>query len=147
MRMASRFAITGTGPLGFSKVYPSLKIPQAAVDEVHAHDVPLNVLVENGVLGFAAFTWLVVAAAIAIVRTGARISPHDRERILLFDGLAAGTIASAIHNTLDVVSTFVFLLWWPMLGLLLSLAPEPIRAAHEAPVAVELARPSARSAL
>jgi len=127
-RMAERFALTGVGPLGFSKVYPSLKIPQAAVDEVHAHDVPLNVLVENGVLGFAAFAWLVIAATVAVVRAGARILAQDRERTLLYDGLAAALIASAIHNTVDVVSTFVFLLWWPMLGLLLCLAPERARA-------------------
>jgi len=90
---------------------------------------------------------LVVAATIAIVRAGFRIPPGDRERTLLYDGLAAASIASAIHNTLDVVSTFVFLLWWPMLGLLLSLAPEPACATHEAPPAMEFARPSARPAL
>lgn len=128
IRMAERFAITGTGPLGFSKVYPSLKIPEAAVDEVHAHDLPLNVLVENGVLGLAAFAWLVIASATAVVRARARISPEDPERTLLYDGLAAAFVASAIHNMLDVVSTFVFLLWWPMLGLMLALAPERIRA-------------------
>jgi len=130
VRIAERFALTGVGPLGFSKVYPSLKIPQAAVDEVHAHDVPLNVLVENGVLGLAALAWLVIAATVAVVRTGAVIPAHDRERTLLYDGLAAALIASALQNAVDVVTTFVFLLWWPMLGLLLALAPERARAAQ-----------------
>lgn len=123
LRMAERFALTGVGPLGFSKVYPSLKQPEAAVDEVHAHDLPLNVLVENGVLGLAAFLWAVVAGVREALRTRARLESDDRERMLLFYGIAAAFIASAVQNVLDVVSTFVFLLWWPMLGLMLSLAP------------------------
>jgi putative inorganic carbon (hco3(-)) transporter len=123
LRMAERFALTGVGPLSFSKVYPSLKQPDAAVDEVHAHDLPLNVLVENGVLGLAAFVWAVVAGVREALRTRARLDPRDHERVLLFYGIAAAFIASAVQNVLDVVSTFVFLLWWPMLGLMLSLAP------------------------
>jgi LPS export ABC transporter protein LptC len=128
LRLAERFALTGVGPLGFSKVYPSLKQPDAAVDEVHAHDLPLNVLVENGVLGFAAFAWAVVMGVREALRARGRLDPNDRERVLLFYGIAAAFIASAVQNVLDVVSTFVFLLWWPMLGLMLSLAPAPTRA-------------------
>jgi LPS export ABC transporter protein LptC len=132
VRMAERFALTGVGPLGFSKVYPSLKQPDAAVDEVHAHDLPLNVLVENGLLGFGAFVWLVVAGIAQARRTIRLIPPDDRERSLLFYGLAAAFIASAFQNVLDVVSTFVFLLWWPMMGLMFALGRaheiEPARA-------------------
>jgi O-Antigen ligase/Lipopolysaccharide-assembly, LptC-related len=123
-RMAERFALTGVGPIAFSRVYPMLKEPDAAVDEVHAHDLPLNVLVENGILGFAAFVWAVVAGVRAARATGKRIPAGDRERSLLFYGLCAAFIASAIQNVLDVVSTFVFLLWWPMLGIMTSLAPQ-----------------------
>ena len=131
LRLAERFALTGTGPLGFSKVYPSLKQPDAAVDEVHAHDLPLNVLIENGVLGLAAFGWVVVAAVGQMRRTALEIAPADQERRLLFWGLVAGFIASALQNTIDVVSTFVFLLWWPMLGLMCALSPW--RARNAAP--------------
>ena len=133
LRMAERFALTGVGPLGFSKVYPSLKQPEAAVDEVHAHDLPLNVLVENGVLGLAAFIWAVIAGLRQALRTRTRLDQSDRERVLLYYGIAAAFIASAVQNVLDVVTTFVFLLWWPMLGLMLSLAPqtEPSPAMHE----------------
>ncbi len=116
-------------------MYPSLKLPDAAVDEVHAHDLPLNVLVENGLLGLGAFAWAVIAGVLAVRRTLARIPPDDLERTLLAFGLVAGFIASAVQNVLDVVSTFVFLLWWPMLGLLLSLAPVPRRVDARQPAA------------
>lgn len=132
MRMAERFALTGVGPVAFSKVYPSFREPNALVDEVHAHDLPLNVLVENGILGFAAFVWAVIASVNAIRSTGDRIKERikdvDRERMLLYFALAAGFIGSAVQNLVDVVTTFSLMLWWPMLGLLLTLGPE---RAHE----------------
>jgi len=130
LRIAQRFALTGVGPLGFSKVYPALKQPDAAVDEVHAHDLPLNVLVENGVLGLAAFVWTIVAGIGEARRTNARIPPDDRERALLFYALVAAFVASALQAAIDVVTTFVFLLWWPMMALMFSLgrAPSPARA-------------------
>ena len=123
LRMAERFALTGVGPLNFSRVYPSLKTPDAAIDEVHAHDLPLNTLVENGVLGLAALVWVVVCCVREVRRTGRRIPADDAERQLLFAGLSAAFVASAVQNTVDLVSTFVLLLWWPMLGLMLGLAP------------------------
>jgi O-antigen ligase len=124
LRMVQRYALTGVGPIAFSKVYPMLKEPDAAVDEVHAHDLPLNVLVENGILGLAAFTWAVVAGIRCARQTKKRIPQEDRERTLLFYGLAAAFAASAVQNVLDVVSTFVFLLWWPMLSMMTALAPQ-----------------------
>lgn len=153
LRMVERFALTGVGPIAFSRVYPMLKEPDAAVDEVHAHDLPLNVLVENGILGFAAFVWTVIASIRAARATGKRIPPTDRERVLLFYGLSAAFVASAVQNAVDVVSTFVFLLWWPMLGLMTALAPEEETAKQDAgadraraPVAAPQLAPLARAA-
>jgi hypothetical protein len=129
VRMAERYALTGIGPLNFSRVYPLLKVPDAAVDEVHAHDLPLNTLIENGVLGIAAFIWIVVAGIKEARAAGARIPPQDRERRLLYAALAAGFLASAVQNTVDLVSTFVLLLCWPMLAIMLALgAPEPAQS-------------------
>jgi O-antigen ligase len=106
-------------------VYPLLKVPDAAVDEVHAHDLPLNTLIENGILGFAAFVWVVVAGVMEARKAGARILPEDRERRLLYAALVVGFLASAVQNTVDLVSTFVLLLCWPMLAIMLALgAPE-----------------------
>jgi len=129
VRMAERYALTGIGPLNFSRVYPLLKVPDAAVDEVHAHDLPLNTLIENGVLGFGALVWIVVAGIKEARKAGERIAPEDRERRLLYAAIAAGFLASAVQNTVDLVSTFVLLLCWPMLAIMLALgAPEPARS-------------------
>lgn len=129
VRMAERFALIGVGPIAFSRAYPALKDPSATVDEVHAHDLPLNVLIENGVIGLCALGWFVVASLRAAQRAGACIPPAARERTLLFAALGAAFAASAVQNAVDVVTTFVLLLWWPMLGLLLALAREPAQPA------------------
>ncbi|MBC5825745.1 MAG: O-antigen ligase family protein [Candidatus Eremiobacteraeota bacterium] len=121
VRMAERFALTGVGPVAFGRVYPLFKQPDAQVVEIHAHDLPLNVLVENGLLGLAAFCWVVVASWRAARIAGTRIAPSERERALLFAALSSAFAASAFQNTVDLVTTFVFLLWWPMLGLMLAL--------------------------
>lgn len=120
-RMAQRFALVGVGPLAFSVAYPFYKMPDVQVDEVHAHDLPLNVLIENGLLGLGAFVFAVLACVRAARAAGGRIEPHDRERWLVYSGLATAFAASAVQNSVDLVTTFVFLLWWPMMGLTLSL--------------------------
>jgi O-antigen ligase len=120
-RMAERFALTGVGPLAFNIAYPAYKMPDAQIDEVHAHDLPLNVLIENGVLGLAALTFCIVAC-VRSARAGAKgILPQDRERGLLFAALTTSFVASAIQNSVDLVTTFVFLMWWPMMGLMLGM--------------------------
>ena len=121
-RMAQRFALVGVGPLAFSIAYPHYKMPDVQVDEVHAHDLPLNVLIENGALGLAAFVFAVLASVRGARNAAARIPPDDRERSFLFSALTTAFAASAVQNSVDLVSTFVFLLWWPMLGLMLGMA-------------------------
>lgn len=121
LRLVQRFGLTGTGPLGFHLVYPQLKLPDIAVDEVHAHDLPLQLLIENGVLGLAAAGWLVAAAVVAARRTRTLIPPEDREKLVLFAAITAGFAASALQNTVDVVTTFLLISSWPALTLMLSL--------------------------
>lgn len=120
VRMAERFGLTGTGPLAFHLVYPALKMPDAVVDEVHAHNAPLQTLIENGVLGFAAFVWLVWASIRAALQARRRISETDRETVLLFAAIAAGFAASLLQNLVDVVTTFLLIAGW--IGLMLILA-------------------------
>jgi O-Antigen ligase len=121
LRMAERFVLTGVGPFNFHLAYPAFKLPDAAADEIHAHDLPLHLLIEDGVLGLAAFVWFVVAAVREAGRVGRTIPPGDRQRVLLFWALTSAFIATALHNVVDVVTTFLLVVSWPMLGLLLSL--------------------------
>ncbi len=124
LRLAERFALTGVGPFGFHRAYPALKRPEVSVNEVHAHDVPLHILIEDGVLGLAGLVFFVVAATAQAARSGATIPRNDRERVLLFAALGAGFAASALQNLVDVVTTFLLISAWPMLGLLLSLGQQ-----------------------
>jgi O-antigen ligase len=121
LRIAQRFALTGVGPFGFHLVYPSFRLPEYSASEVHAHSLPLQLLIENGVLGLAAVCWFVIAAARACAREGRRIDPHDAERVLLFAALVTGFVATALQNIVDVVTTFLLVVAWPMLGMLLAL--------------------------
>ena len=123
-RMAQRFALTGVGPLAFSVAYPQYKLPDAQVDEVHAHDLALNVLIENGILGFGALVFAVTTCVVAARTAHARIPRSDGERSLLFSGIVTAFAASAVQNSVDLVSTFVFLLWWPMMGLMTGMSRE-----------------------
>jgi len=124
MRMVERFALVGVGPVAFDVAYPLYKMPDAQVDEVHAHDLPLNVLIENGVLGLAALVFAVVTCVRAARAASWRIPDDDRERCLLFAGLCTAFGASAVQNSVDLVTTFVFLMWWPMMGLMLGIVRE-----------------------
>jgi O-antigen ligase len=121
LRLAQRFTPSGVGPFNFHLIYPSFRPPTTDVDEIHAHDLPLHILIEDGVLGLAALTWFVIAAIRQAVRVGRSIPLVDRERSLLFSALCAGFAASALQNIVDVVTTFLLVVSWPMLGLLLSL--------------------------
>ncbi len=121
IRVAQRFALTGVGPFNFHLVYPTLRRPEVSINELHAHDVPLQILIEDGVLGFVGLAWFVIAATVQVARRGAAIAPDDRERLLLYSALGAGFAASALQNLVDVVTTFLLIVAWPMLGLMLAL--------------------------
>lgn len=127
LRVAQRFALTGVGPFGFHSVYPHYRLPQSSANEVHAHDLPLQIVIEYGVIGLAAFAWFVIAAARACARVGKALQPKIGERSLLFAALICGFAATALQNTVDVVTTFLLVIAWPMLGLTLALGPQETR--------------------
>ena len=103
--MAQRFALTGVGPFNFHLVYPSFRPPSTDVDELHAHDLPLHILIEDGVLGLASLTWFIVAAVRQAARIGRGIPSYDRERSLLFWALAASNVYSGAPATMFVITT------------------------------------------
>ncbi len=124
LRLAERFALSGVGPFGFHLIYPAYKLPDADVNELHAHDLPLHILIEDGVLGLAGLAWFVIAATSRAMHIGRAIPSSDRERSLLFAALGAAFVATALQNLVDVVTTFLLVLLWPMVGLVLSLGGE-----------------------
>lgn len=125
LRIVERFALTGVGPFGFHLVYPYFRLPEHSVNEVHAHSLPLQILIEYGVLGLAATIWFVTAALVQGARSKRAIDPKDRERSLLFAALMCGFAASGMQNAIDVVTTFLLVVAWPMLGLVFALGQAP----------------------
>ena len=85
---------------------------------------PRRVRRRMSVLGLAAFAFAVVVCVRSARRAAARIDPGDRERGLLFSGLLTAFAASAVQNSVDLVTMFVFLMWWPMMGLMLGMSRE-----------------------
>lgn len=87
----------------------------------HAHNVYLNLLSENGVLGLAVLLFLLAAAG---VKTLSLRRSRDREVSLLASGLLAALVAFCVHNLFDVTlsdrKTGLFV--WAVLGLVSALA-------------------------
>ncbi len=55
------YPITGVGFGSFSKIYPMYKIPEAIEENFSfAHNLPLNLLAETGILGFLGFSSMVI---------------------------------------------------------------------------------------
>lgn len=83
----------GVGPGGVKREYHAYALPEAAKKRTgHVHNTPLQILVERGVLGLAAWLWLFGAfygRAIGLLR---RLPPEAaRERALVAGSLAAVT--------------------------------------------------------
>ncbi len=76
----------------------------------HANSVYVQALAETGILGFAAVVWTFVAASATLLRAA---------REPLFAGIAAATIALALHETYDFLTFYpkVGELWWLLLGI------------------------------
>jgi O-antigen ligase len=95
----------GVGPGGVKREYPRYAIPEAAKKRTgHVHNTPLQILVERGALGLAAWLWLLgafYARAIGILR---RLPPDAaRER-----ALAAGSLAAITGFLLAGLSEYNF---------------------------------------
>jgi len=83
--------LLGVGPGGVKREYPRYALPEAFKKQTgHVHNTPLQILVERGVLGLAAWLWLWAAFFAEVIRR-LRGLPADawRERALLVGALAA----------------------------------------------------------
>lgn len=91
LTMWRRHPVLGLGPGGVRREYESYALPEAVKKRTsHVHNTPLQILVERGVLGLAAWLWIWAAfipKAIGLLRR----LPQDaaRERALVVGSLAA----------------------------------------------------------
>ena len=69
--MAERLAmlerpLLGLGPGGVKREYPRFALPEAFKKRTgHVHNTPLQILVERGLIGLAAWLWIWVAFYVA----------------------------------------------------------------------------------
>lgn len=83
----------GVGPGGVKRLFPQYALPEAQKKKTsHMHSSPLQMLVENGLIGFAAWLWVWVAFYLWTGRLLARLPPdRPRERALVLGSLLAVT--------------------------------------------------------
>ena len=86
--------LLGIGPGGVKREYPRFALPEAIKKRTsHVHNTPLQILVERGLLGLAAWLWIWVAFFCGRRRPAARVSGRRpaRTATLVVGGLAAIT--------------------------------------------------------
>jgi putative inorganic carbon (hco3(-)) transporter len=107
--------LLGVGPGGVKREYPRYALPEASKQRTsHVHNAPLQILVERGILGLAAWVWLWVAFFVFAIRRLRRLPPAAAaERALVVGSLAAiaGFLVAGLaeHNFGD--SEVVMVAW------------------------------------
>jgi O-antigen ligase len=83
----------GFGPGGVKREYRRFALPEAIKKRTgHVHNTPLQMLVERGVVGLAAWLWIWVAYYVCAIRQLRRLAPAAAaERAVLMGSLAAIT--------------------------------------------------------
>jgi O-antigen ligase len=112
--------LLGLGPGGVKREYAGYALPEAAKKHTgHVHNTPLQILVERGILGLAAWLWLFGAfylRAIGLLRRLPRESA--RERALVAGSLAAitGFLVAGLSEY-NFGDTEVVLVAWTIIAL------------------------------
>jgi len=123
--------VTGIGPGQVSPFYPAYRHPEATKASTgHLHNSPLQVAVERGLLGLAAWVWLWVAYFRGAWRATRGLAPsRGRERALAWGGLiaAAGFLVAGLFEY-NFGDSEVLMLAYAVMAL-------PFIAAREAPPA------------
>ena len=91
LRLARAHPLTGVGPGGVKQLYPVWASPEALRRSTsHMHNTPLQIVVERGVPGLAAWIAIWVAFFAASARTLSRIPAGDEDaRALVLGSMAA----------------------------------------------------------
>lgn len=116
LAMARDHLLTGVGPGQVKRVYPLYAAPEVTNKQRgHLHDTPIQILVERGLPGFAAWLWLFAAFFVCAGRVARRMPGDSQERALVTGAAAsvAGFLVAGLfeHNFGDsevlLVATFV----------------------------------------
>lgn len=123
LRLVQTRPLLGVGPDNFRHLYGAQLGLQTWDERVQANNLYLELLVDVGVLGLAAFLWLIVVPLRSATR--AFKSPGDVDTVVVL-GLALGVVAFMIHGLLDsfLAFTSTALLLWMLLGMLLAQKPQ-----------------------
>ena len=89
LAMARDHWLTGVGPAQVKRVYPDYAAPEVVnKHRGHLHNTPIQILVERGVPGLAAWLWLFGAFFVRAARLARRAVPA-RERTLVLGAIVA----------------------------------------------------------
>jgi len=121
LRMVAERPLLGVGPDNFRRLYGRY-LGMAEWDErVHANSLYLELLADLGVVGTAAFLWVVGAVGVRWVRAMARlrrqaVGSAGPRRV----GLGGSLLAFLLHGGVDYFLGFtpIYLLFWMTLGLI-----------------------------
>jgi putative inorganic carbon (HCO3(-)) transporter len=116
LAMIRDLPFTGIGLDAFPLVQTNFYIGHLLGPEPHAHSLYLQVALDLGLPGLAAFLWLLAAWALSLARAHRR-NP-DRSGTLLLVGPAAGIVAMAAAGLIDTLWTAKpAVLMWVLLGM------------------------------
>ncbi len=89
----------GLGPGGVKREYARFALPEARKQRTgHVHNTPLQILVERGVLGLAAWIWIWAAFYVEAVRAIRRLPPDDVGARRLVLGSAAAITGFLVNG-------------------------------------------------
>ena len=121
LRLWRDHLLLGVGPGGFFWTYPAYLLPGASVEpnQLHPHNVWLELATTWGLIGFAWFGFLLwnVAAAVQRQRTESRTLPPSIDWIGV--GLVAALLAAFAHAQMDAFFLLPDLAAWNALALAL----------------------------
>ena len=123
IRMIAAHPLLGVGPDNFRHFYGAELGLESWDERVQANNLYLEVLADVGVLGLAAFLWVIVAPLVRALRA-LRAQVDDRQRLLIL-GVMVSASAFLLHGLLDSFLAFTptALLFWALLGVLLTQKP------------------------
>ena len=123
IRMIAAHPLLGVGPDNFRHFYGAELGLESWDERVQANNLYLEVLADVGVLGLAAFLWVIVEPLVRALRA-LRAQVDDRQRLLIL-GVMVSASAFLLHGLLDSFLAFTptALLFWALLGILLAQKP------------------------